>query len=211
MEDDKNILKTAEDKNNTSDVLQTDGSENTTSSVDNDSNVEQPVSDESEIDSTAVPEPKVYALDEDYEKLCKINVFQAMILKFQKGRHPSKEIDELLDRRIKLSQGDFEGPFVVRVISSIIMISLSGLFAWIFIWSLGIYLGEKLFLFELSASMATMICALIGVVFFQPTHLIDEKDLKKAVADQMKILEYAVKDAKDDEKPVVEPGVITNE
>ena len=138
------------------------------------------------------PVPVVPPLQEDYDVLLNINLLKAVLIKFQRDVHPNKEINSVLERRIQLNRSEFEGPFAIRIISSLLMIFCSGTVAWIAIWLISSAFGETSFLVELSGAMAVMLAAMFGIAIFQPFHLIDEKALKVALSDELEKLKCHV-------------------
>lgn len=124
-------------------------------------------------------------LEEDFELLQRINVLKAVMVRMQGGRHPSPEIDALLQRRMNVPRDAFQGPYIVRLISTLMMVFVATTLCWGVLWILGTAFELKYFLRILSTGMATLVAAIAGVAIFHPSSLPDEKLLKEFIDNRL--------------------------
>jgi hypothetical protein len=150
-----------------------------------------PEEEKAETSTFEKPEP---TLEEDFELLQRINVLKAVMVRMQGGRHPSPEIDALLQRRLNFSRETFQGPYIIRLISTLIMIFVAATLCWGILWILASGFELSYFLRILSTGMATLVAAIAGVAIFHPSSLPDEKLLKEAVDDKMQQISKQVQE-----------------
>lgn len=137
------------------------------------------------------PEP---TLEEDFELLQRINVLKAVMVRMQGGRHPSPEIDALLQRRLNFSRDTFQGPYIIRLISTLIMIFVATTLCWGILWILASGFELSYFLRILSTGMASLVAAIAGVAIFHPSSVPDEKLLKEFVDDRLQEISKQVQE-----------------
>lgn len=150
-------------------------SENPESANNNKQNPEEPV---------AAPEPEPTP-EQDYATLSGINVLKAVLIKMQGGRHPSAQIDALLQRRMNFARDSFQGPYLTRLASTLMMIFVAATLIWAVLWILAGGFGLNYFLRLLSTGLATLVAALFGIAVFHPSAGPDEALLKEAIAEKM--------------------------
>lgn len=136
---------------------------------------------------SAVEEEKP-SLADDFELLEKINILKAVMIRMKGGKHPLPEVNAMLKRRMNFSGEDFQGPYIVRLLSTLMMIFVFSALFWACLWILASGFDLSYFLKILSTSMATMVFALAGVAIFHPTSLPDEGLLKQAIEKKFKEL-----------------------
>lgn len=134
------------------------------------------------------------SLGEDLAMLDQINVLKAVLIRMKGGRHPSPQIDALLKRRLDFSGESFQGPYIVRLASTLMMIFVLSVIIWAILWVLASGFQMSDFLRVLSVSMATMIAAIFGIAVFHPSSLPDENQLKKAIDQRLKEMKVRQKD-----------------
>jgi low affinity Fe/Cu permease len=134
------------------------------------------------------------SLGEDLAMLDQINVLKAVLIRMKGGRHPSPQIDALLKRRLDFSGESFQGPYIVRLASTLMMIFVLSVILWAILWVLASGFQMSDFLRVLSVSMATMIAAIFGIAVFHPSSLPDENQLKKAIDQRLKEMKVRQKD-----------------
>jgi low affinity Fe/Cu permease len=134
------------------------------------------------------------SLGEDLAMLDQINVLKAVLIRMKGGRHPSPQIDALLKRRLDFSGESFQGPYIVRLASTLMMIFVLSVLLWSILWVLASGFQMSDFLRVLSVSMATMIAAIFGIAVFHPSSLPDENQLKKAIDQRLKEMKVRQKD-----------------
>lgn len=153
-------------------------------------------------ESTIQPEP---SLEEDFETLQKLNLLKATLVRMQGGRHPNPEIEALLHRRLNLSRESFQGPYIIRLLSTLIMIFVAATICWGVLWILAFELSN--FIKILSTGMASLVAALAGVAIFHPTSLPDENLLKQRIEEEMrKISKNVQQDLNDAGKDFAKTG-----
>jgi hypothetical protein len=163
-----------------------------------DAPLDEPTTDEIEDKVEISPEA---LLAQDLDVLREINVFHAVLLQMNKGKHGNKEIDEILRRRIGLKTKDFSGPYLLRVAISLLVVLIVSTITWCLIWVLASALGLNLFIRLLSIAMSTFVIAMFGVAIFNPSHAIDEKKLHNAVKGRLRELGITDKSTVKEGKP----------
>ena len=126
-----------------------------------------------------------------------INVFRAVLLQMNRGKHRNSEIDQILRRRIALKVDDYSGPYLLRVAISILVILIVSTIVWCLIWVVASALGLNLFIRFLSIAMSTFVIAMFGIAVFNPSHAIDENKLQNAVRGRLRELGITDKSAED--------------
>lgn len=125
--------------------------------------------------------PESFDLADDLLQLEKLNLMRAVMLRLKGGRHPVAGVDELLKRRMSFVTADFEGPYVVRLICTWLMIFVLATVLWVGLWLFVSSLELNYFVRLLSTGFATLIAAMAGVAVFHPSSLPDEKKVKEAI------------------------------
>ncbi|MDD2997517.1 MAG: hypothetical protein PHV05_00570 [Candidatus Riflebacteria bacterium] len=138
-------------------------------------------------------QPALFTLAEDLQQLEKLNLINAVTLRLQGGRHPVIEIDELLKRRMNLDSEEFQGPYVVRLICTLMMIFLLSSVCWAILWLFATALEWNYFVRVISTGIASLFAAVSGIAIFHPASLPDEKLLKKAIASRIESLREELK------------------
>lgn len=177
----------------------------------------EPDTDKSAVPETsAAEEPQTFDLAEDLLQLEKINLIRAVMIRIHGGRHPNKEIDALLKRRIDITADNHEiqGPYVVRLICTVMMIFvMSGLF-WIFLWLLAASFELNYFARLFSTGMATLFAAAVGIAVFHPSASPDEKLVKQLINQNLELirkeLEESTNSKKSDSSNAVENNDLTD-
>jgi hypothetical protein len=139
------------------------------------------------------------SLADDFLKLEQLNLMRAVTIRMQGGRHPSREIEGLLQRRMNFSREELQGPYVVRLICTIMMIFLAATICWGILWALSSILELSYFLRLISTGIATLFAALAGVAIFHPSSIPDEKALSDAIEARMNELR---KELGENDRPV---------
>ncbi len=119
---------------------------------------------------------------DDLLQLEKLNLMRAVMLRLQGGRHPNAEIDALLQRRLDLRPEDFQGPYAIRLICTLMMIFLICIIMWGLIWLIGTAMEWNYFIRLMSTGLATILAAGAGVAVFHPASVPDEKQVKETIA-----------------------------
>lgn len=136
-------------------------------------------------DNTTAAQPAavqpVFNLSDDLNQLEKLNLMRAVLLRMQGGRHPSAEIDMLLQRRLNLKKEDFQGPYAIRLICTLMMIFLLCSIFWGILWLFATALELNYFIRLMSTAIATLLAATAGIAIFHPSSVPDEKLLKEAI------------------------------
>jgi len=122
------------------------------------------------------------SIADDLLQLEKLNLMRAVMLRLQGGRHPNAEIDALLQRRLDLRPEDFQGPYAIRLLCTLMMIFLICVIMWGTIWLVGTAMGWSYFLRLMSTGIATLLAAGAGVAVFHPASVPDEKQVKETIA-----------------------------
>jgi hypothetical protein len=123
-----------------------------------------------------------FDIDADLETLRKIDISKAILIKSQRGgKHPDKKIDGLLNRYMKFTPDEIEGPYLVRVLSTIMFIFIVSALSWLLIWVMGNVAGWSVFIRLLSIAMSTFVIAMFGVAIFNPMSLLNENDLQNKI------------------------------
>ncbi|HNS10207.1 MAG TPA: hypothetical protein PKN29_10935 [Candidatus Ozemobacteraceae bacterium] len=145
---------------------------------------------------------------DDLLQLEKLNLMRAVMLRLQGGRHPNTEIDALLQRRLDLRPEDFQGPYAIRLICTLMMIFLICIIMWGIIWLLGTAMEWSYFLRLMSTGIATLLATGAGVAIFHPASVPDEKQVKETIARRLAEL----KDMGASQKPseAVKPAAATS-
>lgn len=131
------------------------------------------------------PQAPPPSLAEDFLRLEQINLFRAVILRMQGGRHPSREIEGLLQRRMNFSREELQGPYVVRLICTIMMVFVAATVFWALLWAFSSILQLSYFLRLISTGIATLFAAVAGIAIFHPSSIPDEKALIDAIEARM--------------------------
>jgi len=126
--------------------------------------------------------PAQPSIVDDLLQLEKLNLMRAVMLRLQGGRHPNAEIDALLQRRLDLRPEDFQGPYAIRLICTLMMIFLLCIIMWGIIWLVGTAMEWNYFLRLMSTGIATLLAAGAGVAIFHPASVPDEKQVKETIA-----------------------------
>lgn len=157
--------------------------------------------EDAEVTETSDPgsESRATLLD-DYAMLERINILKAVMIRMKGGRHPSDQIESLLKRRMNFSGEDFQGPYVVRLVSTLMMIFIFSALLWAFLWILASGFGLNYFIKILSTGMATVVAAIAGVALFHPSSLPDEEQLKKAIEQRLKEIQAEVRELNGEEE-----------
>jgi hypothetical protein len=95
-------------------------------------------------------------LADDLLHLEKLNLMRAVMIRLQGGRHPDAAIDALLERRMTFSAESFQGPYIVRLLCTVMMIFLFLLLAWGILWFVASAFELNYFLRLLSAGVSTL-------------------------------------------------------
>lgn len=128
------------------------------------------------------------SLEEDFAMLEKINILKAVMIRMKSGRHPAPQIDALLKRRMNFSGDEFQGPYIVRLLSTLMMVFVISTLVWGTLWILASGFGLSFFTKVLSTGMATVVAAIAGISIFHPTSLPDENLLKQSIEQKFKEL-----------------------
>lgn len=137
-------------------------------------------------DENATPDsaPPI-SLADDLAQLEKLNLMRAVMLRLQGGRHPNAQVDALLKRRFDFKTEDFQGPYAIRLICTLMMIFLICMILWGIVWLVSTAMELNSFIQMMSMAMATLMAAGAGVAIFHPASVPDEKLLKEAIAHRM--------------------------
>ena len=154
-------------------------------------NVEEPVKDPT--------------LAEDYLRLEQINLLRAVIVRMQGGRHPDKAIEALLQRRLNFSREEFQGPYAIRLVCSLMMVFVVSTLAWAIVWAVGSAMNLSYFLRLVSTGLATLFAAMTGVAIFHSSSIPEEKSLIEAI--EVRLGELRKELGKDEES---QPGSSEN-
>ncbi len=148
------------------------------------------------------------SIADDLLQLEKLNLMRAVMLRLQGGRHPNAEIDALLQRRLDLRPEDFQGPYAVRLICTLMMIFLICIIMWGIIWLIGTAMEWGYFIRLMSTGIATLLAAGAGVAIFHPASVPDEKQVKETIARRLAEL----KDMGASQKPseAIKPAAAAN-
>lgn len=123
-----------------------------------------------------------FNLAEDILKLEKLNLLHAVSLRMQGGRHPKSEIESLLKRRMDFSNEEaIQGPYLVRLICTLMFIFVCSSLFWGILWLIASALELNYFVRLLSTGISTLVAAMAGVAIFHPSSSPDEKKLKEAI------------------------------
>jgi hypothetical protein len=154
------------------------------------------------------------SLADDFLKLEQLNLLRTVTIRMQGGRHPSREIEGLLQRRMNFSSEELQGPYVTRLICTIMMIFVAATIVWGILWAVSNIFELSYFLRLISTGIATLIAALAGVAIFHPSSIPDEKALSEAIETRMNELRKelgeneqkpAVPEKPEDTKPAPQP------
>lgn len=129
-----------------------------------------------------VPEP---SLADDYLKLEQINLLRAVVVRMQGGRHPDKVIETLLRRRMNFSRDEFQGPYAIRLVCTLMMIFVVSALLWAIVWAISSAMELSYFLRLISTGFATLFAAMVGVAVFHPSSIPEEKTLIEAIEARM--------------------------
>ncbi len=135
--------------------------------------------------SETTPEAPSPSLADDFLKLEQLNLLRAVTIRMQGGRHPSREIEGLLQRRMNFSREELQGPYVVRLICTIMMVFIAASLFWGILWTIGSILEMSYFLRLISTGIATLFAAVAGIAIFHPSSIPDEKSLIDAIEARM--------------------------
>ncbi|NLF96182.1 MAG: hypothetical protein GX569_05535 [Candidatus Riflebacteria bacterium] len=131
------------------------------------------------------PEAPPPSLADDFLKLEQLNLIRAVTIRMQGGRHPSREIEGLLQRRMNFPREELQGPYVVRLICTIMMVFVAATICWGILWAFSNILELSYFQRLVSTGIATLFAALAGVAIFHPSSIPDEKTLADAIEARM--------------------------
>jgi len=135
--------------------------------------------------SETSPEAPPPSLADDFLKLEQLNLLRAVTIRMQGGRHPSREIEGLLQRRMNFLREELQGPYFVRLICTIMMVFVAATICWGILWALSNILELSYFQRLISTGIATLFAALAGVAIFHPSSIPDEKALADAIEARM--------------------------
>lgn len=141
----------------------------------------QSAEDPAEESATREEVVTVPTLAEDLADLEKLNLMRALMLQLQGGKHPYASTDALLRRRMNFDPAEFQGPYIVRLICTIMMVFVCCSILWFMLWLMASALNLTYFVRLLSTGLATLIAAMAGVAIFHPSSVPDEKKLKEAM------------------------------
>ncbi|GEM_PF-5187037 len=150
------------------------------------------------------PEPLASEPDlaADVDALKRLNLLKAVLVRMNGGRHPVAEVDALLRRRMNFSRQDFQGPYVIRLFTTWMMIFIVATLFWSVLWILSSGFALNYFLRILSTGMATLVAAMAGVAIFHPSSLPDESLLQQAIDERFNELKAQLGEtAEDDSAP----------
>jgi low affinity Fe/Cu permease len=82
---------------------------------------------------------------------------------------------------MKFTPDEIEGPYLVRVLSTIMFIFIVSALSWLLIWVMGNVAGWSVFIRLLSIAMSTFVIAMFGVAIFNPMSLLNENDLQNKI------------------------------
>jgi len=156
----------------------------------------------------AQPEAPPPSLADDFLKLEQLNLIRAVTIRMQGGRHPSREIEGLLQRRMNFPREELQGPYVVRLICTIMMVFVAATICWGILWALSNILELSYFQRLVSTGIATLFAALAGVAIFHPSSIPDEKALADAIEARMNELR---KELGENEQPTSDQAKADNE
>ena len=195
--------------------------QNASSSNEEASTNNEPTTEEKKSENEAnTPETKpapTPTLAEDYEQLKKLHLLKDIMIRQKAGRHPSTEIDALLKRRMNFKNEDFQGPYVVRLISTLLMIFVFAAIFWSVLWILASGFNLTYFIRLLSTGMATLVAAIAGIAVFFPSSLPNEAILKKAIDLKMKEIgnevepDKTVKEAPESQEELLDSNIATKQ
>ncbi len=129
--------------------------------------------------------PAAPSLAEDLAELEKLNLMRAVMLRMQGGRHPNAEVDALLKRRLDLKAEDFQGPYAIRLICTLMMVFLICIIMWGSVWLVTTAFELSAIARLMSTAIATLMAAAAGVAIFHPSSVPDEKLVKEIVTHRM--------------------------
>lgn len=147
-----------------------------------------PATGNASADKAATPVTETIAmptLSDDVAKLEQIDRLRAVLVRMQGGRHPNREIDALLQRRLNIPREDFQGPYVTRLISTLMMVFVASTVMWAILWAIGSAMELDYFVKLVSTGMMTLFAAIAGVAVFHPASVPDEKRLIAAIEEHM--------------------------
>ena len=147
-------------------------------------------------------EESVPSIKDDLDLLKKLDPIKESCLKIQLGKHPNKDIDALLERSFKLSDNDFHGNIVLRILITESAIFFIGIIIWGIFW-ISFTLME---LRGLAATSSWLIGILttsaMAIAIFQPYPVIDEEKLRTHIKQEIKNIKKGIeeenKEAKND-------------
>jgi len=135
-----------------------------------------------------------FSLAEDLLLLEKLNLLSAISVRMQGGRHPKPAIEAVLKRRMQFSDEDgIQGPYLVRLICTVMFVFVCASLFWAFLWLIASSLELNYFIRLLSTGISTVIAAMAGVAIFYPSSLPDEKKLKEAIKKRLEELREQLK------------------
>ncbi|MFZ5952258.1 MAG: hypothetical protein ACOYXC_16260 [Candidatus Rifleibacteriota bacterium] len=153
------------------------------------------------VDPAPTPEPAVSEPDlaADVDALKRLNLLKAVLVRMNGGRHPVAEVDALLRRRMNFSRHDFQGPYLIRLFSTWMMIFIVATLFWSVLWILSSGFELNYFVRILSTGMATLVAAMAGIAIFHPSSLPDESLLRQAIDDRLKELKVQIGENTEDD------------
>ncbi|PKL42600.1 MAG: hypothetical protein CVV41_13710 [Candidatus Riflebacteria bacterium HGW-Riflebacteria-1] len=160
-------------------------------------------------DKAATPVAETIAiptLAEDVAKLEQIDRLRAVVLRMQGGRHPNREIEDLLQRRLNLPLEEFQGPYVTRLVVTLMMVFIASTAIWAILWAIGNAMELNFVLNMVSTGMATLVAAIAGVAVFHPASVPDEKKLIAAIEAHMNELRMELGKSESAGNTSEEPG-----
>lgn len=147
-----------------------------------------PATGSASADKTATPVAEtivIPTLADDVAKLEQIDRLRAVVVRMQGGRHPNREIDALLQRRLNIPHEKFQGPYVTRLVSTLMMVFVASTVMWAILWAIGSAMELDYFVKLVSTGMMTLFAAIAGVAMFHPASVPDEKKLIATIEEQM--------------------------
>lgn len=134
---------------------------------------------------------KSYDIKEDFQMLSDLNLLKEIAIKIQLKRHPNKEINDLLDRRMNLNSNNFTGPHGVSVAASFMIIFFVALIVWAIFWVFATLLDFSALITFMSGLLSVFVFGGFAIALFRPFPIIDEEKLLKHITDEMKSLRSA--------------------
>lgn len=146
-----------------------------------------------EVDNTTETASQ-FSLADDLLLLEKLNLLHFISVRMQGGKHPKPAIEALLKRHMDFADEEgIQGPYVVRLICTVMFVFVCASLFWGFLWIIASSLELNYFVRLLSTGISTLIAALAGVAIFYPSSAPDEKKLKEAINKRLEKLRKQLK------------------